>query len=142
MALLLLANASEVAEHTAALPSGWTIVGYIGALVAGYLIAHLLSPYLRKKSENLATRQDIEGITSKVEEVKHEYAAQLESIKVALSSRLYIHQTRYEKEYQLLSQLSQRLVRLRDAALVLRPELDIKAPGESEEDTRRYRLGD
>lgn len=62
--------------------------------------------YLKKKAENVATKEDIEAITRKIEDVRAEYAAQLESHKAslhlsnqlklaALDKRLQKHQEAY-----------------------------------------------
>ena len=62
--------------------------------------------YLKKKGENLATKEDIGGITKKIEAIRSEYNAQLESHKAslelsnqlklaALDKRLQKHQEAY-----------------------------------------------
>jgi hypothetical protein len=43
-----------------------------------------LGAYLKKKAENLATKEDIEAITKKVEDVRSEYSKQLELHKATL----------------------------------------------------------
>ncbi len=60
--------------------------------------------------KNLATKEDIKDITDKVESVKVQYSSQLESIKTAMRSKLYRHQVRYEKEFKILSNLTEKLV--------------------------------
>ena len=110
-------------------------------LVVIFLLTKFYFPsYLRKKGENLATKEDIAEITQKVESVKHEYSAQLESIKAALGSQLYIHRVRYEKEFEILSDLSEKLVELKNSALGLRPAVDTYDPDEAEEERKRKRL--
>jgi hypothetical protein len=65
-------------EELAALKSMLTGFG-AGALVAGgvaYLVVkHFLSSYLSEKGKNLATREDIEEITRKVEGVRTQYVS-------------------------------------------------------------------
>jgi len=55
------------------------------AVIAGFvvflLIKHFLPGYLSQKGKNLATQEDIENITDKVESVKSGYAEVLEEIK-------------------------------------------------------------
>ena len=58
----------------------------------------ILSSYLRKKGENLATKEDIGELTKQVESIKSE-----------LNLRLHMNQTRYLKEYDLLEQLAEKL---------------------------------
>ena len=53
----------------------------IAGLVVFFLIKHFLPGYLSQKGKNLATQEDIEAITDKVESVKSEYAEVLEEIK-------------------------------------------------------------
>ena len=49
------------------------------------LIKYYLPSYLQKKAENLATKEDIETITDKMERIKTEYLVNLEQIKNRLS---------------------------------------------------------
>jgi hypothetical protein len=83
-----------------------------GALVAGWFIKSYFPSYLAEKGKNLATKEDIREITEKIEGVKE-----------ALGSRLHIHQVRYEQEFKILVELSEKLVPVRDAVLGLRPEV-------------------
>ena len=79
-------------------------------LVVGTFISSLIGAffgkYFGKKGENLATKQDISEITQKIENVRLEYAKQLESTKADLSSQLKTHGFRYEKEYEILNELT------------------------------------
>jgi hypothetical protein len=78
-----------------------------GALVAGgiayLLVRHLLSSYLAEKGRNLATREDIEEITRKVEGVRTQYMSLVEELKArhqlrlaAVDRRLQAHQDAFE----------------------------------------------
>jgi len=98
-------------------------------LVIGWLIKFYVPAYLRKKGENLATKEDIEGITSKIE-----------SVRASIGHQLYIHQTRYQNEFNILMDLTEKLVELRDSALALRPAVDYVDASEAEEDRKRKRL--
>lgn len=80
---------------------------------AGFLIGQFLPSYVRKKGENLATKEDIAGITAKIEEVRagyalmvqqhsHEHQERLERLNrehamrmAALEKRLEAHQQAY-----------------------------------------------
>jgi hypothetical protein len=104
------------------------------------IVAYFIPAYLKKKGENLATKEDIGEITRKVESIKHEYSADLESLKAAIGSQLYIHQTRYQNEFNILKDLSEKIVELRDSALVLRPVADYADSNEPEEERKRKRL--
>lgn len=73
------------------------------ALVVGFLFLQKYLPsYLSEKAKNLATKEDIAGITDKVEQVRLEYAKRLEQTKLshqlrlaALDQRLKAHQQAY-----------------------------------------------
>lgn len=47
-------------------------------------IGGFLGAYLKKKAENLATKEDIEDITKKIEDIRSEYSNQLELHKASL----------------------------------------------------------
>ena len=112
---------------------------FIG-FVLGLLINSYLPKYFGKKGENLATKEDISEITNKIETVKHDYARQLESTKAELSAQLSTHGFRYEKEYEVLSELTALLVEVRDASLSLRPTMDFKDPSKKEDEIKNERL--
>lgn len=103
-------------------------------------IGSFLGSYLRKKADNLATKEDISQITSQVESIKLDYSKNLEALKAVIGSQLYIHQTRYQNEFNILMDLSERLIELRDASLGLRPVTDYVNPEESEEEKKTRRL--
>lgn len=118
-------------EHVA-----YTLIG----LVAGLILNNFLPKYFGKKGENLATKEDISEITNKIETVKHDYAQQLEATKASLSAQLNTHGFRYEKEYEVLNELTALLVDVRDASLSLRPVLDFKDPAKNEDQIKKERL--
>jgi len=76
----------------------------------------------------------------RIEEVKVQYAQQLEALRAAVQSRLGIHQFRYQREFEMLLPLSEKLVELRDATLSLRPETEYFDPNEAEEDRKKRKL--
>jgi hypothetical protein len=126
------------------------IVPSVLGLVAGLLGAYLKS-YGSEKGKNLATKEDIEEITRKVEGVKTQHAAQLESTKKdhareieelrsELSHRSHISRMQFEKEFRIYEEVWAKLVDLRSATLRLRPMIDSIDPNESEEDRRLRRL--
>ena len=111
-----------------------TIVG----LIAGVLFLRKYLPtYVAEKGKNLATKEDIAEITRQIESVKSEYAHNLEGVRAAIGSKLGIHQFRYEREYDLLSQLSEKVVELRDATQMLRPEAEYVNPDENDDDRKK-----
>lgn len=85
--------------------------------------------YLSKKAENLATKEDVSEITK-----------QVESMKATIGAQLYIHQVRYQNEFNILMDLSEKLVALRDSAHSLRPVLDYVDSRETEDERKQKRL--
>ncbi|MDE1237052.1 hypothetical protein [Vibrio aestuarianus] len=110
----------------------------IGCLV---LFRKLLFSYSSEKGKNLATKEDIGQITDKIELVKLDYAKQLESAKADLSIQLNNHGYRYEKEYEVLAELTNNLVDLRNTVLQLRPQFDFVDPTKDKEEIKKERLG-
>lgn len=79
-------------------------------------IGGFLGAYLKKKEENLATKEDIEGITIKIEDIRSQYSKQIELYKAslqlsnqlklaALEKRLKKHQEAYSLWRKLLFSL-------------------------------------
>ena len=85
--------------------------------------------YLMKKAENLATKEDVSEITK-----------QVKSMKATIGAQLYIHQVRYQNEFNILMDLSEKLVALRDSAHSLRPILDYVDSRETEDERKQKRL--
>ncbi|UUA72102.1 hypothetical protein [Cellvibrio sp. QJXJ] len=106
-----------------------------------FLFRKYLFSYSSEKGKNLATKEDISEITGKIEAVKLDHARQLEAARAELSSQINTHGFRYEKEYDVLSELSALLVDVRDASLSLRPAMDFIDPNKSKEEIKRERLG-
>ncbi|XPF93093.1 hypothetical protein ACM9HF_13820 [Colwellia sp. RE-S-Sl-9] len=109
----------------------------IGSL---FFFRKFLFSYSSEKGKNLATKEDIESITKKIEDVKLVHAKQLESTRAELSSQINTHGFRYEKEYEVLAELSALLVDVRDASLSLRPALDFVVPNKTDEEVKKERL--
>ena len=107
-------------------------------LLAGILIFG--RSYMKKKGENAATKEDIKGITDKIESVKHEYAGQLEAVRASLTTQIHVNKVRYEKEYKILSVLTKKLIELRDATKALRPTAEFVPNGESDEEWKNKKL--
>jgi len=57
------------------------LITWVILIIGGLLLHSYLPKYFQQKGENLATKEDIEEITEKVEAVKVEYARQLERYK-------------------------------------------------------------
>ena len=135
--------------------SGHVVIG-LGLMLLAWIAKLYLPAYLKKKGENLATKEDIREITEKIEAVKssftyanqkaenlatkedvREITDRIESVKADYGSRLQIQQIRYENEFKILLELAEKLVAVRDAAQGLRPEISYGDPNEPEEKKRR-----
>ena len=116
------------------------LIYLIVGITLGWL-AQSIQSYVRRKGENLATKEDVAEITREVERVKHEYASQAESIRTSLLNRLNLNSFRYEKEFQILDDLTNALINVRDTARQLRPIMDSYDPNEDERDRKNRRLG-
>lgn len=111
------------------------------SLLIGLVLGNLLPSYFSKKGENLATKEDIDEITRKIESVKNEYAHSLESTKAELSAKISTYGHRYQNEYKILIELNEHLFSVRDHAINLRPVLDFKDPNKSEDEIKQDRIG-
>jgi hypothetical protein len=89
-----------------------TFLALLAALVAFHFLRAFLPSYVSEKAKNLATKEDIEHITQKIESVKHGYALLLEEYRkkeqlrfAALDRRLEVHQQAFTLWWKLLSSL-------------------------------------
>lgn len=84
------------------------ILQFVGicVLIALFTFKNYVTPYLRKKGENLATKQDISVITDEIEKVRVEYAKHLEA--TLQQNRLILEQAK--RKHQLsIAALDRRL---------------------------------
>jgi hypothetical protein len=103
------------------------------------IVNKLLSAYFTKKGENLATREDIEGITEKVEEVKSTFARDMELLKIDLQQRSHMQGAVFDKEFTVLSEVWSAVADLRAVTLALM-EIEPDGSEPAAVDTRRARL--
>jgi len=115
------------------------ILRYLFPILIG-LFSYFIISYFTEKGKNRAIKEDIKDITKKVEEAKSVYAKQLEGLKSSLASRLHVDQVRYKNEYKLLSELTEKLVDLRDATLRLRPVMEYVDQSEDDGKRKQRRL--
>ncbi len=74
----------------------------IAGIIIGFILKSFLPGYFGEKGTNLATKEDIEEITGKIESVKHDFSTALEQRKhehtlslAAIDARLKAHQEAY-----------------------------------------------
>lgn len=70
----------EEAIHDATIVDWWIYV----LIIVFSAIGAFLGAYLKKKAENLATKEDVEDITQKIEDIRSQYSKQLELHKASL----------------------------------------------------------
>ena len=75
-----------------------------------FLFRKYLFSYSVEKGRNLATKEDIEEITRKVEEVKSEYVVEIEKLKVDLSVLSRKHSMLLDEKIRVFKKLQKRLV--------------------------------
>ena len=101
----------------------------LATLVIGYfLLKHYIPSFVAEKAKNLATKQDIGAITHEIESVKTLYTREIELLRAALGSRSHIHQVRYQREFDILQEVTEKVVELRNAVLSLRPIREFLCP--------------
>jgi hypothetical protein len=108
--------------------------------VAAAVVCLYLRHYIAEKAKNLATVEDTRAITRAVEEVRAEQAQKLERLRSELVTQVNASSFRYQREFEILTELSSRAIQLARAANSLRPMLDSHDPKESEEDRTKRRL--
>ena len=98
---------------------------------------------LKEQGKNAATKKDIAEITEQIEGVKAEYSKDLERMKGELSARIGQHGFRYEREFEILRDLTKLLVAVRSRVAMLRPAFDVLPPeGETKESVLERRLNE
>lgn len=101
--------------------------------------AAYLASYIREKGKNLATREDIQEITDKIESVKISYAKELEVLKSEYSAHLKYFESqlnrklhtdgiRFEKEFQVYQEVWAALIDFQESAQFLRAVTNLPTP--------------
>src|SRR5438132_2036284 len=94
-----------------------TITSLMTAIVT--LAGQYFVSYLRKKGENLATKEDIGRLTEIVENVKSQFAVDLEFIRFNLGNKSTIQRLAAEKEFGALSEIDRKSTRLNSSHTVI-----------------------
>jgi len=117
----------------------WTsgLASFVGAALAmGLGIAW--RSYFGEKGKNLATKQDIGAITTKIEAIRTEYMRGLEESKSAWAAHSSLFTYRYQREYEILRELSEALVEVKNAASFFSTYPNLRLDQESEA-SKEYR---
>ena len=91
---------------------GW-LIGVV-AFFAGLVLREYLPGYLREKGKNLATKEDIAGITREIEAIRNTYATEIERVRADLRVDAHERETRFarfhDRRLEAIEGLYQRLV--------------------------------
>ncbi|MDB4890268.1 MAG: hypothetical protein JWL61_2123 [Gemmatimonadetes bacterium] len=98
-----------------------TIDNALGAIAVVLSLAIIgggiyLRSYIGKKAEHLATREDVDILTSKVESVKSSFRLQEEAVKAALAKDVTAHESRFQMELPIYREIWEKYLTL-DVAL-------------------------
>jgi hypothetical protein len=99
------------------------IVYLLAALIAGFF-----GSYIREKGKNVATREDIEDITRKVESIKHE-----------LDRATHASKQQFDAEFIIYREIWEKLVVVRRTFVELHPFSDVIRSLEAQEETQQQR---
>jgi hypothetical protein len=83
-----------------AYPTLWEISPIVLISIAGIWARYFLRPYLVEKGKNLASKEDIEELTRKVEGIKAQHSLELERLRSELGRASLIHKAQYETEFR------------------------------------------
>lgn len=81
-------------------------------IVLGYLLRDFFPSYSKEKGKNLATKEDIQAITEKIESVKAEYAKSLETVKTKLQIEAALKGAYQQKCLEALTAINELLVEI------------------------------
>jgi hypothetical protein len=116
-----------------------TLLGLLNLVAIGILglvVRHYLSSYFIEKGKNLATKEDIADITARMEEVRTQYATQLERVRFELAHTGNIQRFQYETEFKTYQEIWEALVLVQSAVQALRPMIDTHLPDKAEREKR------
>jgi len=86
-------------------PTIWDVVLFV-AVIAVFGMRYLLPAYLPEKGKNLASKEDLEELTRKVEGVKTQYLSELERLRFDLGQASLVHRAQYETEFRVYEEIN------------------------------------
>lgn len=89
----------------------------LAALIVGLILGRFLPSYAAKKGENIATKEDIDEITSKIQAVKSRHRKAIESLRSELRRTAVEHEVRFSRLHQRRAEVIERLYKLLVVAL-------------------------
>lgn len=121
-------------------PTIWEILIVVAVIAPAIWARYALPTYLAEKGKNLASKQDIEELTRKVEGIRSQYLTELERLRFDLERASLMHRARYETEFRVYEEIWQNLVPVQRAVASLRPMFDYADPKETDAERRTRRL--
>ncbi|MBN1929170.1 MAG: hypothetical protein JW764_06480 [Chlorobiaceae bacterium] len=88
------------------------IATLVVGVVLGLLLRNFFPSYSKEKGKNLATKEDIQGITEKIESVKAEYAKSIEAVKTKLQLEAALTGAYQQKCLEALTAINELLVEI------------------------------
>jgi len=121
-------------------PTIWDLVVLAVVVIAAMWMRFYLPSYLAEKGKNLASKEDVEELTRKVEGVRTQYLSELERLRFDLGRASLVHKAQYETEFRVYEEIWQRVIDVQRTVVALRPMFDQVDPKESDEERRNRRL--
>ncbi len=130
--------------------SFWDVLYAVGAIaftsLGGGAIVLALSAWLGKVWANKILESDRARYQKEIEELRAKYRREVEEKLELLRDRLekgqFVHKVQFETEFRIYRELWQKLSKVRNAALRLRPVLDTMPPGKTADQVRKERYAD
>lgn len=88
------------------------IITLVVVIIIGYLLREFFPSYTKEKGRNLATKEDIQEITEKIESVKADYAKSLETVKSKLQLESALKGAYQQKCLEALAAINELLVEI------------------------------
>ena len=86
--------------------------GIFLTFIGGIVVAQFLPTYAKKKAENLATKEDIEVITAKIESVRAEYQSHLDKQRIRLQTEAATIQAFKSKALDAIEEIDDLMVKI------------------------------
>src|SRR5438445_7369720 len=116
------------------------LVVLVVIVTAAMWMRYALPAYLAEKGKNLASKEDLEELTRKVEGVRTQYLSELERLRFDLGRASLVHKAQYETEFRVYEEIWQRVIDVQRTVVALRPMVDQVDSKESDEERRSRRV--
>jgi cytochrome c556 len=120
-------------------PTLWDVLEIALIVIAFFWARNFFRPYLVEKGKNLASKEDVEELTRKVEGIKTQYLGDLERLRFELGRASHIHKAQYETEVRVYGEIWPCLIDVQRTVAALRPMLDSSDAQAEAERSRRVK---